>query len=80
MDPLDERLSGFEVDLRECDGHDLDSLRNAIGPQGNRPSVVIMNTIKGNGVSDFAGTMRSHYLPLNELQYNAAIEASMARQ
>jgi len=73
MNPLGARLAGFDVELRDCDGHDLDSLRTALIPQGNRPTVVIMRTIKGRGVPGMEGRMESHYLPLTEAQYQAAL-------
>ena len=73
MDPLGARLAGFDVDLRDCDGHDLHSLRAALTPQGNRPTIVIMRTIKGRGVPGLEGRMESHYLPLNETTYQAAL-------
>ncbi len=73
MDPLGARLAGFDVEPRECDGHDLESLRAAIGPRGNRPTVVIMRTIKGRGVPELEGRMESHYLPLTEAQYRGAV-------
>ncbi len=73
MDPLGARLAGFDVELRDCDGHDLQSLRAALGPQGNRPAVVIMRTTKGRGVPGLEGRMESHYLPLTEAQYQGAL-------
>lgn len=73
MDPLGNRLAGFDIDVRDCDGHDLDSLRSALTPQGNRPAVVIMRTIKGRGVPGMEGRMDSHYLPLTETAYHAAM-------
>jgi transketolase len=73
MDPLTDKLSGFNVDLRRCDGHDLQALRNTVTPLSNRPVVAIMDTCKGHGVPDFEGRMESHYLPLTELQYRTAM-------
>jgi transketolase len=74
MDPLGARLAGFDVDVRDCDGHDLGSLRAALTPRGNRPAVVIMRTVKGRGVPGMEGRMESHYLPLTEATYQAALE------
>jgi transketolase len=74
MDPLGARLAGFDVDVRDCDGHDLGSLRAALTPRGNRPAVVIMRTVKGRGVPGMEGRMESHYLPLTETTYQAALE------
>jgi len=73
MDPLDAKLAGFEVDLRRCDGHDLQALRDTLTPMSNRPVAVIMDTRKGHGVPDFEGRMESHYLPPTEPQYQAAM-------
>jgi transketolase len=73
MDPLGAKLSGFEIDLRRCDGHDLQALRDTLRPMSNRPVAVIMDTRKGHGVPDFEGRMESHYLPLTEPQYQAAM-------
>src|ERR1700730_14021166 len=73
MEPLNAKLSGFDVDLRRCDGHDFQALRDALMPLSNRPVAVIMDTRKGHGVRDFEGRMESHYLPLTEPQYQAAM-------
>src|SRR5260370_29808 len=73
MDPLSHKLSGFDVDLRQCDGHDLRALRDTVAPLSNRLVVVIMDTRKGHGVPDFEGRLESHYLPLTESQYQAAM-------
>jgi transketolase len=73
MDPLDAKLTGFEIDLRRCDGHDLQALRDTLTPMSNRPVAVIMDTRKGHGVPDFEGRMESHYLPPTEPQYRAAM-------
>jgi transketolase len=73
MDPLATKLSGFDLDVRRCDGHDLQALRDALTPLSNRPVAVIMDTCKGHGVPDFEGRMESHYLPVTDTQYEAAI-------
>src|ERR1700751_60774 len=73
MGPLDAKLTGFEIDLRRCDGHDLQALRDTLTPMSNRPVAVIMDTRKGHGVPDFEGRMESHYLPPTEPQYQAAM-------
>jgi transketolase len=73
MDPLGARLASFDVEVRDCDGHDLESLRDALAAHSGRPTVVIMRTIKGRGVPGLEGRMESHYLPLTETQYEAAL-------
>lgn len=73
MDPVSHMLSGLNVDMRRCDGHDLQTLRDTVTPLSNRPVLVIMDTRKGHGVPDFEGRMESHYLPLTESQYQTAM-------
>jgi transketolase len=73
MNPLHERLSGLDFEIRKCDGHDLGSVRAALAPDRHRPLLVILNTIKGRGIPHFAGAMESHYLPLTAEQYAGAM-------
>lgn len=73
MFPLRDRLSGFDFEFRECDGHDLASIRKALAPAGAKPVIVILNTIKGRGLPDVAGKLESHYLPLTPAQFANAL-------
>lgn len=73
MDPLDERLKGFAVDRRRGDGHNPWSMRQALLPSEDRPTLVVLNTRKGNGLDGLEGRMESHYLPLSEAQFQAAM-------
>jgi transketolase len=73
MDPLNERLAGFGIETRICDGHDPMSMRNALSQDANGPLLVILKTIKGRGLPGVADRMESHYLPLSEEQYAGAI-------
>jgi transketolase len=66
-------LSGLGFEIRKCDGHDLGSIRAALAPDRYRPLLVILNTIKGRGVPNVAGTVESHYLPLTAEQYAGAM-------
>lgn len=73
MDPLNEKVSGFGVDLRICDGHDLDEMRAAMVPGNHGPTMVILKTTKGRGLPDLAGKMESHYIPLTAEQRAGAL-------
>ncbi len=73
MFPLHDRFSGFDFEFRECDGHDLVSIRNALAPAGTKPVIVILNTIKGRGLPEVAGKLESHYLPLTPAQFANAM-------
>ncbi|MCG2593055.1 thiamine pyrophosphate-dependent enzyme [Ramlibacter sp. XY19] len=73
MAPLWERLRGFDADLSTVDGHDLDAMRAELGKPRERPAIVFLDTVKGKGVSFLEHRMDSHYLPLSESQYHAAM-------
>ena len=76
MDPLDEKLAGFGVELRRCDGHDLDALRQTLAPAGEEfPVVTILATRKGHGIPDFEDMMESHYLPVTDSQFASGVSA-----
>lgn len=74
MAPLWEKLQGFELDLQIIDGHDLDALRSALAHHVPRPRLIVLETIKGKGVSFMENRMEWHYLPLDEMDYRRAIE------
>ncbi|ULU25924.1 pyrimidine binding domain [Dyella terrae] len=73
MFPLHERLKGFDVDLLVVPGHDLDAMRTALDTPTDKLKVIILQTIKGKGVSFMEDRMEWHYLPLKEADYLQAI-------
>lgn len=73
MSPLWQRLAGFDVDVQVIDGHDTDAIRAALASGTSRPQFVILRTVKGKGVSFLEHRMDSHYLPINEEKFRAAI-------
>jgi transketolase len=74
MSPLWERIRGFDVDLEVLDGHDLAAMREALGRQRERPAFLFLETVKGRGVSFLEHRMDSHYLPLTQAQFQAALQ------
>ena len=53
-EPLDEKFAAFGWAVFQADGHDFDQLREAIAKAQttkDKPSVVLMKTVKGKGVS-----------------------------
>ena len=48
---LEERISSFGWDTRVIDGHDMKKISNELGDIGNKPVCLILDTIKGKGVS-----------------------------
>ncbi len=53
-EPLDEKFAAFGWNVQTCDGHDFDQLRAALQAaltQDGKPTVLLMKTVKGKGVS-----------------------------
>jgi transketolase len=73
MAPLWDKLAGFDVEVRVIDGHDLGAIRASLATPAARPTFTMLRTVKGKGVSFLENRMDSHYLPLREAQYQAAI-------
>jgi len=73
MDPLWERLKGFDIDVAVIDGHDSDAIASALSQPQDRVRAIILQTIKGKGVPGMENEMHSHYLPLTDEQYRAAL-------
>lgn len=73
MDPLTDKLRGFDIKVLNIDGHDPEAIRAALDAPSPGPKIVILNTTKGRGVSFMENRMESHYLPLTADQYSLAI-------
>lgn len=74
MAPLHDRLKGFDIDIHVTSGHDLNAMRNALDTHSQRLKVIILQTIKGKGVSFMEDRMEWHYLPLGEADYLQAVK------
>ncbi len=74
MAPLATRISGFDVDVTVVDGHDLGAVRCALSEPQDNLRIIIIQTKKGARVSAIENRLESHYLPLTDEQYHAAIE------
>lgn len=80
MSPLWHRLKGFDVDLKVIDGHDPAAIRASLEGRRESMRVIVLNTVKGHGVSFMENRMEWHYLPLSESQFKKAIEEIEAAQ
>ena len=80
LEPLDAKLEAFGFHVVSADGHDFGSLLAARDActraleERSRPVVVIANTVKGNGLRDVQDTVASHYLPMDDAQYERALD------
>nr|WP_255557971.1 transketolase [Dyella sp. ASV24] len=74
MAPLWERLAGFDVDMQIIDGHDPAAIRTALHASVAKPRLIVLETVKGKGISFMENRMEWHYLPLNDETYRQAID------
>lgn len=75
---LGDKWRAFGWDVLEVDGHDVDAIHNAISlakKSTDKPSMIILNTIKGKGVSfvEKAG-VKNHNMPVSEEQRLQALK------
>lgn len=79
LDGLPARLAAFGWDVRECDGHDLPALLDALtappADPGAGPRAVVANTVKGKGLPFLEGKVASHYATLGERQLQRCLRA-----
>lgn len=74
--PLDEKLSAFHWNVIHADGHDFESLRTALKAARactDRPSAILMRTVKGRGISYMEKSAAWHGKAPNDEQYKLAL-------
>ncbi|HEY3798093.1 MAG TPA: transketolase [Caulobacteraceae bacterium] len=75
MRPLPNRFAGFGLNVHEVDGHDVGAITAAINEikAGDRPGVIVCNTIKGKDVPFAEWQPIWHYRSLNDDLYAQAL-------
>lgn len=74
---LPQIWASFGWDVIVCNGHDVVELQKAYTQQnkgGEKPKVVLAETVKGKGVSFMEGNKEWHHGHLSDNQYDAAIK------
>jgi len=75
MDPLSAKWESFGWNAQEINGHDYDQIINALESlSSEKPNVIILNTIKGKGVSFMENELLWHYRTPDEDEYEAALK------
>jgi transketolase len=76
LGPLDRKWEDFGFATMVIDGHNVGEIMTAFEKaRGNqKPTCIIANTIKGQGVSFLADTRESHWMKLNVEQYQLALQ------
>jgi transketolase len=73
--PLRCKLDGFGSWLEQVSGHDYRELKRALQVESKyQVRIVLMDTVKGRGVSFMENKLEWHYLPMNAEQYQLALQ------
>jgi transketolase len=78
LDPLEDKWRAFGWFTQSVDGHDIGALDGAIRAakaQDERPSMIVMETIKGKGCSFAEGLLSNHNMSFTMDEARAAIAA-----
>jgi transketolase len=77
LEPVKERWGSFGWHTIEIDGHNIEKILEALAQADNnknKPTIIILNTTKGKGVSFMENNVDFHGVPPNEMERNLAIE------
>ena len=74
-EPIDEKLKAFGFDYTVINGNDFDAIESAFDKfhKSDKPFAIIMNTVKGKGVSYMENQVGWHGKAPNEEEYNIAM-------
>ena len=79
LDPYSDKWRAFGWNVIEIDGHDMNQIVDALDslpPASSlRPTAIVANTIKGNGVDFMEHVIGWHAGSLNQTDYERAIES-----
>ncbi len=77
IESVKDRWSSFGWNVLEIDGHNMQSILDALktaNEHKNNPTLIILNTVKGKGVSFMENNVDFHGVPPNEMEKNIAID------
>jgi transketolase len=77
LSPLAERWEAFGWDTRVVDGNDVTEMKETVSSldtQSGSPHVLIARTVFGKGVSYMESRIKWHYWPMNDSEYQQALE------
>jgi transketolase len=83
LESVQDRWSSFGWHVLDVDGHDIEKIIDALltaSEQKNQPTIIILNTIKGKGISFMENNIDFHGVPPNEMEYKLAMKELNALQ
>lgn len=83
LEPLTDKWRAFGWHVSEIDGHDIEAIYNAVMDAkacGDRPSMIILRTIKGKGAAFSEGKLSSHNMAVTKEMAAGAVAALYANE
>ncbi len=77
LESVRDRWSSFGWHVIEVNGHDIEEIIDALlsaSEQKNQPTMIILNTVKGKGVSFMENNIDFHGVPPNEMEFKLAMK------
>lgn len=78
LSPFEKKWEAFGWNVYDIDGHNHDAIRNALNEakkSQDKPTVIIANTVKGNGISFMENDILWHYrFPHEGEEYDGALK------
>ncbi len=77
LESVRDRWSSFGWNVLEVDGHNIEEIIDALlmaNEQKHQPTMIILNTVKGKGVSFMENNIDFHGVPPNEMEYKLAMK------
>ena len=78
LEPLEQKFQSFKWEATRLDGHNHSMLRKSASRFAaggiDRPSVLILDTVKGKGVSFMENQLLWHYRSPDDVEYDRALE------
>jgi transketolase len=77
LEPIEDKWRSFGWNVYSVDGHDVESIDNAISlgkHTKGKPTMIVLRTTKGKGASFSEGKVSSHNMTITEEQWKAAVE------
>ena len=75
--PLEEKLKAFNFNVLTINGHDYEQIESAIKAfhaENDKPTCIILDTVKGTGVSFMTNSVDWHGKGPNDEEYAAAMQ------
>jgi Transketolase, N-terminal subunit len=82
MSNMEDRFASFGWQTQKVSGHDVEAIDKAIqaaSEETDKPSAIILDTVKGKGVSFAEGVAGNHHMVIKKEQVEPEIEAIKAR-